>query len=381
MREMKALLVTTNRAGISFEPMALRLLRRDFQELDDDIVALLKNEMFENDGRWFFPEQIADEETRRDIRCQAEAWFNNKGFFSLSALFAQFEGRLAHCDSIDAFERFFNKIQLQSTTTVKAGTCRFLSVSGDGNRRLAECAASLVERIESEGGEIAEATLLEENPHLDKTAIAAVFTEHRSDTLARMEVEGYPVWKTVTVTAGSLPADFGAVVTDVANRLLELGFGATIKNLEMFLSVHYGVRFSKEYQLTKDLFCKVVAQCYQGKKQVKWANLGMRLVNCGSVPMNMNIENSNHRRRKPTRFHDLGIPVGAVLEYYNNQQITCTVADEINKVNYKGEIFSISALAVSIAKISACNGFLYFCYKGVTLWNRRLQMEGSASHV
>jgi hypothetical protein len=82
-------------------------------------------------------------------------------------------------------------------------------------------------------------------------------------------------------------------------------------------------------------------------------------------------------RRTPTRFHDLGVPLNAELVFVQDNAITCSVADDCNKVRYKDEILPITKLATKLMGGSR-NGFEHFRYEDETLWERRLRIEREA---
>ena len=68
-------------------------------------------------------------------------------------------------------------------------------------------------------------------------------------------------------------------------------------------------------------------------------------------------------------FSEWEIPVGAVLEYYTDSAITCTVVDD-RKVEYNSEIMSLTGVAKIITgKTSGIAGPRYFKYKGAWLWD------------
>jgi hypothetical protein len=82
------------------------------------------------------------------------------------------------------------------------------------------------------------------------------------------------------------------------------------------------------------------------------------------------------RVRSPnTRFRNLGVPVGAKLTFTKDSQITCTVLDDSNQVEFRGKAWSISTLAIHLLGASSANGFCHFSYEGETLWERRLRLE------
>ena len=68
-------------------------------------------------------------------------------------------------------------------------------------------------------------------------------------------------------------------------------------------------------------------------------------------------------------FSEWEIPVEAVLEYYKNPDIKCTVVDD-RKVEYEGEIMFLTSVAKKITgKQSGIAGPRYFKYKGTELWD------------
>ncbi|MBP3618982.1 MAG: GIY-YIG nuclease family protein [Lachnospiraceae bacterium] len=68
-------------------------------------------------------------------------------------------------------------------------------------------------------------------------------------------------------------------------------------------------------------------------------------------------------------FSEWEIPVGAVLEYYKNPDIKCTVVDD-RKVEYEGEIMFLTSVAKKIiGKQNGIAGPRYFKYKGTELWD------------
>lgn len=81
------------------------------------------------------------------------------------------------------------------------------------------------------------------------------------------------------------------------------------------------------------------------------------------------------KKAQNTTFKLLGIPVGSELTYVSDTSITCTVLNEINKVSYNGQEYSVSGLAMELANgAGSINGFTRFCYESETLWERRLRL-------
>lgn len=68
-------------------------------------------------------------------------------------------------------------------------------------------------------------------------------------------------------------------------------------------------------------------------------------------------------------FSEYQIPVGAVLEFHDNPQITCTVFDD-RRVEYNGEVMYLTTLAKMITgKKNGVAGPRYFKYNGTWLWD------------
>ena len=84
-------------------------------------------------------------------------------------------------------------------------------------------------------------------------------------------------------------------------------------------------------------------------------------------------------RRTRLSFTELNIPVGAILNFSKDENITCTVVAN-GKVNFEGQVISPSAAALSVVKRmgyewSAVSGSDYWIYEGETLAARRIRIE------
>ena len=68
-------------------------------------------------------------------------------------------------------------------------------------------------------------------------------------------------------------------------------------------------------------------------------------------------------------FSEAQIPIGAILEYCDNPEITCTVVDD-RHINYQGEVMYLTTLAKLITgKKTGIAGPRFFKYKGTALWD------------
>lgn len=54
------------------------------------------------------------------------------------------------------------------------------------------------------------------------------------------------------------------------------------------------------------------------------------------------------KRRTRFQFSMVGIPIGSTLRFYRDPTITCVTNDDKNKVNFRGEIRSLSDAALQV---------------------------------
>ncbi len=74
------------------------------------------------------------------------------------------------------------------------------------------------------------------------------------------------------------------------------------------------------------------------------------------------------------KFSMIGIPVGSTLVFVKDTKITCITLDDVNKVEYDGEPYVISALAAKLLNVSAAQGGFYFMYNGEVLTDIRKRL-------
>lgn len=85
------------------------------------------------------------------------------------------------------------------------------------------------------------------------------------------------------------------------------------------------------------------------------------------------IKEESRKRSANITFSECEIPIGSVLNFIDNPDITCIVADD-RRVSYNGEIMYMTTLARMLTGKVNVVGPRYFTYKGVALWdieNRR----------
>lgn len=366
MDQIRGALLREYPNGVSFDPMALRLVRQKIS-LEESQVESLKSEMFQmGDGLWFSHEMVSQDGSLSELLEQAEAWLAEHGCFSVEALFALFDGTLRHAVSSENLETFLRYQDFEVTKWAKNGAFCF-QPSHALDECLAEASKAVAQRLEEAGGTLALHEIEEMMPHLSQEALGGICASLLPD-VHEVEIGELTCWRSSETIP--LPEDFAEQLTTVVDTLVALGEKVTPKNLQFALNLSYRIRFREEYALHDNrTFMQVCGQHYQGPDGVFPKARTPRMA-IGSGPA------AGKRTRRPnTRFGDLSVPVGAELVFTKDGRTTCTVLNDTNQVEYEGEAFAISALAVRLLDVSVANGFSHFSYEGENLWERRDRLE------
>ncbi len=372
LEEVKDALLREYPNGVSFDPMSLRLVRQKVPLADSQIESL-KGDMFQmGDGLWFSHEMVSQDGSLSDLLEQAEAWLSKRGCFSVDALFALFDGTLRHVVSPENLATFLRYRDFDVVEWGKTGAfC--LQPSGVLDECLTEVAVNIAQSLEVAGGTLAFHEIEEMMPHLSADALGFIRASLLPD-VHEVEIGGLTCWRSSETIP--LPEDFAEQLTTVVDTLVSLGEKVSAKNIEFALNLSYGIRFREEYALHDNgAFMRVCGQHYQGSDGA-FPKAPTSPVAVGIGPA------ADKRTRRPnTRFGDLGVPVGAELVFAKDGRTTCTVLNGTNQVEYEGETFAISALAMRLLDVSVANGFYHFSYKGENLWERRARLERERAGV
>lgn len=308
--------------GVSFEPMAVRLLLQKLR-LQDLQIKDLKAKMFQlGNGLWFSHDMISDNQTRLVLLKKAMEWLREYGCFSVERLYESFNVDLRHISKPEDFVAYLRYLKFSVTAWAKRGILCFQPPTSL-DERLAATSNTIAKRLDEAGGTL---TLIEiENavPHLT-TKILAGMLEQFMPEVDEAEIGGMPCWRNVREIP--LPDDFAEKLTNAVETLVALEEKVSVANLEFALNLFYCFRFREEYALPDNgAFMRVCAKHYQGGNDV----FSKKTKGIASAP-------ASGDRRCPTRFRDLGVPVGTELVFTEDSQITCTVRDDSNKVEYGG---------------------------------------------
>lgn len=364
--ELLAVLARECPNGVSFDLMAVRLLRQKIP-FEDWQIEDLKGAMFQLvNGLWFSREMILDDESWLALERQTMEWIMKHGCFSVERLFEDFYGVLRHIDTPKVCAAFLQHMGF--TVTALGKGIHFCSLPQPNlDDSLAAISETIAEWLEEVDGTLTFNEIEQSMPHLTAEALKSIRV-HFLPEVHEVEVGGMPCWRsTESIT---LPEDFSEKLTTVVDTLVALEETVTAAKLAFSLNLFYRTRLREEYALLdNDTFMRVCAKHYQGGNAVfqnsKKPNVKTKDL---SVP--------GKRVRSPnTRFSTLGVPVGAELVFTKDRHITCVVLDDINQVEYEEKAWAISALAVHLLGVSSANGFCHFSYEGETLWERRLRLE------
>lgn len=352
--------------GVSFDPMAARLLRQRIP-FEDWQIRNLQASMFQlGSGLWFSREMISDDETLLAFEGQAVEWLMEHRCFSVERLFRDFCGVLRHIITPEVCAAFLRHLGFTVAVWEKGSLFCFQSPPG-----LDECLVAASEtiskRLEEAEGILALNEIEAAMPHLTAEALEGIRTKFLPEVNAT-EVGAMPCW--CSTEAIHLPEDFSEKLTTVVDTLVTLEERVSVVNLEFALNLFYCTHFREEYALTdNDTFMRVCAKHYRGGNDV-FLNTRKPRVRANDLSV------SGRRVRSPnTRFRNLDVPIGAKLVFATDSHITCTVLDDSNQVEYGGKAWAISSLANHLLGASSLNGFCHFSYEGEILWDRRLRLE------
>ena len=352
--------------GVSFDPMAVLLLRQKVP-FEDWQIEDLKAGMFQlGSGLWFSCEMISDDESRLMLEEQAMEWLMEYGCFSVERLFEHFCGVFHHIATPEDWTAFLRYLGFTVAVWRKGG---YFCSQPPPN--LDVCLVAISETIsgwlEEADGMLTFNEIELAMPHLTTDALEYIRL-HFLPEVQKTDVGDVPCWRnTESIT---LPEDFSEKLTAVVETLAMMEQNVTAARLEFGLNLSYRTRFREEYALQdSDTFMRVCAKHYRGKNDV-FPNKKKTSLSANDLPV------PGRRVRSPnTRFRNLGVPVGGELVFTRDSNITCVVLDDINRVEYDGKAWSISRLAMHLSDGSSVNGFYHFSYEGEILWERRLRLE------
>lgn len=113
------------------------------------------------------------------------------------------------------------------------------------------------------------------------------------------------------------------------------------------------------------------------KKAHKVSQKDIKLYNEQALGIASDASQNKKKRASNSNFAKLQIPVGSTLVFENGEGDTqCVTTDMNNKVQYKGQEYSVSALAQKLLNVTKpVNGYLWFSYNGKSLIEIREDLD------
>ncbi|MFH1027192.1 MAG: hypothetical protein V1791_04240 [Pseudomonadota bacterium] len=177
--------------GVSFDPMAVRLLRRKVP-FEDWQIRNMQVDMFQlENGLWFSTEMISNNEARLALRAQATAWLIERGYFSVERLFNNFRSVLCHLATPEDFAVFLRHLGFLVAKGGK-GDLFCLQFSTSLNKCLTATSKAISKQLEKAGGTLAFDEIAVLMPHLTDEALESIREQFLLEVHAT-EVGGVPL--------------------------------------------------------------------------------------------------------------------------------------------------------------------------------------------
>ncbi len=346
--------------GVSFEPLALRILCQKMS-LNETQVETLKTELFQmKNGLWYHQNMILSIERQSLFEGKIREYFERYKLFSVAQLLAFFEGTLRHIKNVQDCALFLQylgysvEVWHRKHQLCVASRHTYINV-------LESVSHSISKYLESSNGTVSKEDICEKLPQFSVEVLDDIRTVFLPNVL-ETEISDTLCWSTVDTLI--LPEDFSERLSFVVNVLVSIGRNISVANITFALDLSYEMRFREEYSLEDDdVFKKICKSFYNGEH-----NIFSREKHTGG-------ESAKRSRSFNTRFDFLKIPIGERLTFVKDINCYCTVLNEINMVEYEGKPWAISSLAQHLTGAIAPNGFKFFKYNGENLYTRRLRIK------
>ncbi|GFE60591.1 helix-turn-helix domain-containing protein [Geobacter sp. AOG2] len=283
--------------GVSFDPMAMRLLRQKVP-FEDWQIENLKAEMFQlRNGLWFSREMVSGDEPLLAFHGQAMEWLKEYSCFSVEQLFKNFCGVFRHIVTPEDCAAFLRHLGFAVAVWKKGGYFCFKPPSSLDDSLLA-ISEAIAGWIEEADGTLTFHEIEQAMPHLSAEALESIRV-HFLPEVHETEVGGMPCW--CSTEGIPLPEDFSEILTTAVDTLVELNEKVSAAKLEFALNLFYRIHLREEYALKdNDTFMRVCAKHYQGRYDVFPKGRRLRLERADKQDEYQTVKMSPH-----TKVHEL----------------------------------------------------------------------------
>jgi hypothetical protein len=248
--------------GVSFDPMALRLLRQKVP-FEDWQIEDMKAAMFQlGSGLWFSREMVLDAESRLAFEEQAMQWTIEYGCFSVERLFRKFCDGFSHIATAQDCAAFLGHLGFTVAVWNEGGYfCSHPPPVLDGS--LAAISETIAGWIEEAEGTLAFDEIEQALPHLTTEALESIRVNFLKD-IHGAKVGEVCCWR--SNDSITLPEDFSEKLTTVVDTLAALDMNVTTARLEFALNLFYCKHFRTEHDLLEnEIFVTACERHYEGQ--------------------------------------------------------------------------------------------------------------------
>jgi hypothetical protein len=263
--------------GFRFDNTALRLLSSKVCiEIDESLQSGLKRYMFHRaDDVYFLLDAVADTMTRKELVGFADALLDEYGCFEISEFYAVYEDKVnKNCiRNADDFESLYTQIDKSGVRCVQApyiGNRIARYSNGAVWATFKEVAAKIVAFITDEYyGSCNEDDLQTKFCAFSTDLLGKIIKQCAADELIRVEINDSICYQ--TFDALGLPEDFSEALSEVLERLDDVGLEPAQNVLHTAISLSLGVNFMVEYNLPDwESFRRLIAAFYKAEPCREW---------------------------------------------------------------------------------------------------------------
>jgi hypothetical protein len=264
-------------SGLRFDTTALLLLgAASGVEIDERMQAALKRKMFRRDDDiYFLLDTVADASIRNDIVEFADAFLQKYGCFEIPEFYKLYEDKVnPKCiRNADDFESFYEQIGNSGVRCVAAPQignriARFSNGNVWGTFK--EVSEKIVATITDEFyGSVNEDDLHSKFCAFSTDLIAKIIKNCAADELVRVEINDSICYQ--IFDALGLPENFSDVLSEILEKLGDIGLEPSQDVLHTAISLKLGVNFLSEFNLPDwDTYRRLITVFYKAEPRREW---------------------------------------------------------------------------------------------------------------
>ncbi len=266
-------------SGFRFEATYVNLLSNASGiDIDENIQYMLKSKMFcREDDVYFLFDMIADSPTRKDIIDSAEDFLKEYGCFEISEIYNMYREKLNPVSIRNAidFENFYEQIGQKGVRCVQAPgmSNRIARYSNDSVGNLFKVVSDKIVSYVTEEyyGSCDEDDLHTKFSAFSTDLLCRIIRQYAADKLVRAKINESICYQ--TFNALGLSENFSEQLSEVLEKMNDVGLEPTQEALHTALSLKMGINFKEEYGLPDwDTYRRLIAVFYKSDPPREWKN-------------------------------------------------------------------------------------------------------------